>query len=303
MPHLLSLQDVDSQQFDKILNRAAEMKQKRSGYEQVLAGKTVGMIFFKNSTRTRVSFSAGISYMGGAALYFGANDLQLSRGEPIKDTARVLSRYLSALVIRTFKQSDIEELAEFGSIPVINALTDLYHPCQALADFLTVQEVFGRDEKIKLTYIGDGNNVTHSLLLGAALAGHECCCLCPDGYQPNSEVLNKAEKLATKRGGKVWVTNDADAALKDARAVYTDVWASMGQEAEAKKRIAVFSDLQVNAAMMNKAASDAIFLHCLPAHRGEEVTDEVIESQQSKVWDQAENRMWVQMALLEQLIG
>ncbi len=303
MKHLLTLQDITAADFAAILDRAAQMKAKRSGYEHSLKGKSVGLIFFKPSTRTRVSFSAGVASMGGVAYYLGVNDLQLGRGEPIKDTARVLSRYLSAVVIRTFAQQDLEEVVQYSTIPIINGLTDLYHPCQALADFLTIREVFGAKQGVKVTYIGDGNNIAHSLLLGAALSGNHLICCSPQGYQPKPEIVAAAEKLARDSGAKLRVVDDVNAAAEGAQVIYTDIWASMGQEAEAEKRRRVFKDYQVDGAVMAKAAKDAIFMHLLPAHRGEEVTDEVIESPQSKVWDQAENRLWAQMALLEKLVA
>lgn len=302
MKHFLTMQELTPKSFEALLDRAIEMKKKRSGYEKVLQGKVLGLIFHKKSTRTRVSFEAGIAMMGGTSLYLGINDLQLSRGEPIKDTARVLSRYLAAVVIRTFAQKEIEEMAEFGSIPVINALTDDHHPCQSVADYMTVREIFGKRQGLKVTYIGDGNNVAHSLMFGAALGGQHFTCLSPKGYQPNPQFVAQARELAGKRS-EIIVTDDFDKAVKGSHVLYTDVWTSMGQEEESAKRLKAFHGYQVDDKLMRQADKECIFLHCLPAHRGEEVTDGVLESSASKVWQQAENRMWGQMALMEKLLG
>jgi ornithine carbamoyltransferase len=303
MKHFLTGLELTPDSFSQLLNRAIEMKTKKRGYDEVLKGKVLGLIFYKKSTRTRVSFESGIARLGGTSLYLNVNDLQLGRGEPIKDAARALSGFLDAIVIRTFKQEDLDELAKYGSISVVNALTDLYHPCQALADYMTVREIFGVKNGLKVTYMGDGNNVAHSLIIGAALAGHHFYCLSPKAYSPNAQIVREAEKIAKQTGATITVTDDFDKALGKAQVVYTDVWVSMGQEEENAKRQRDFKGYMVDQQLMGKAQKDAIFLHCLPAHRGEEVSEEVLEGKASKVWQQAENRMWTQMALLEKLLG
>ena len=297
----LAIESLSAEELRALLDRAAKMKADRRPSE-VLAGRSIGMIFEKPSTRTRVSFEVGINELGGHAVVLSATELQLGRGETIEDTARVLSRYLHALVVRTFEQDRLERLARWGSIPVINALSDLMHPCQALADLQTVQEHFGTLEGLSLTYVGDGNNVAHSLMTGCAMVGMNVTVATPPGYEPISQIAKRAEEIAGATGAVVTVTTDAPAAAEDADVLYTDVWASMGQEGEAEERKLIFAPYQVNAALLARAKPTAIVLHCLPAHRGEEITDEVIEGPQSLVLDQAENRLHAQKALMEWLL-
>jgi ornithine carbamoyltransferase len=272
---------------------------KRRDYaERPLAGKTLGMIFAKSSTRTRVSFEVGAFQLGGHALFLSSRDIQLGRGEPIRDTARVLSRYLDGIMIRTFDHADVEELARFASIPVINGLTDLLHPCQVLADLLTVRENLGGWEGKIVAWIGDGNNMANSWLNAAGVLGFELRLACPDGYTPNQEILDRNRKLT-----KVTLTTDPREAARGAHVVNTDVWASMGQEQEQEERVRAFQGYIVDEALMDLAGKGAIFLHCLPAHRGEEVSEGVIEGKRSRVWDQAENRLHVQKALMATLMA
>ena len=298
----LAIESLTSGELLALLDRAAKMKADRH-QSDVLTGRSIGMIFEKPSTRTRVSFEVGISELGAHAVVLNASELQLGRGETIEDTARVLSRYLHALVVRTFEQDRLERLARWADIPIVNALSDLMHPCQALADLLTVQERFGRLQGLTLTYVGDGNNVAHSLLTGCALAGMNCRVATPAGYEPISQIVKRAEDIAAETGAQIEVTTDAAAAATGADVIYTDVWASMGQEREAEERRLIFAPYQVNATLVARAVSSAIVMHCLPAHRGEEITDDVIEDTQSVVWDQAENRLHTQKALLEWLLS
>ena len=296
----LSLHDFTTEEIYQILDLAAELKEKQKKGEthHILKGKTLGMIFEKSSTRTRVSFEVGMYQLGGSALFLSNRDLQIGRGEPIRDTARVLSRYLDGIMIRTFKGSKVEELADFASIPVINALTDEEHPCQVLADLQTIREHKGELKGLKMVYIGDGNNMVNSLMHGCAKVGMDISVATPAGYEPMESMVAEAMEDAKAFGSKVEITQDILAAAKDADVVYTDVWASMGQEGEAEKRQKAFKDYQVNAAVMAVAKPDAIVLHCLPAHRGEEITDEVIESKQSVIFDEAENRLHAQKAVM-----
>lgn len=296
----LSLHDFTTEEIYQILDLAAELKAKQKNGEQhhVLKGKTLGMIFEKSSTRTRVSFEVGMYQLGGSALFLSNRDLQIGRGEPIRDTARVLSRYLDGIMIRTFEGSKVEELAEFASIPVINALTDEEHPCQVLADLQTIREHKGELKGLKMVYIGDGNNMVNSLMHGCAKVGMDISVATPAGYEPMASMVEEAREDAKAFGSKVEITQDILAAAKDADVVYTDVWASMGQEGEAEKRQKAFKDYQVNAAVMAVAKPDAIVLHCLPAHRGEEITEEVLESKQSVIFDEAENRLHAQKAVM-----
>jgi len=297
---LLTLADLKPAELQALLQLAMELKK---GDLKPQCQKTLGLLFSKASTRTRVSFSAAMFQLGGQVLDLNPNVTQVGRGEPIADTARVLSRYLDILAIRTFDQSDLETYAHYADIPVINALTDLYHPCQILADLLTMQEQFGTIRGTTLTYLGDGNNVAHSLMLGCALAGVHVRVATPEAYQPLPQVTEKAMQLAADQGSTIVITSDPQAAAQDAHVLYTDVWASMGQEAEADQRIPLFQAYQVNEALLALADPQAIVLHCLPAHRGEEVTEAVLEGSQSKVWDQAENRLHAQKALLASLLG
>ncbi|MGM0370833.1 MAG: ornithine carbamoyltransferase, partial [Bacillota bacterium] len=281
-----------------------ELKYKKNkGIEhKYLAGQSLGLIFAKSSTRTRVSFETGIYQLGGQGIFLSSNDIQLGRGETIADTAKVLARYLDGIMIRTFAQSDVEELAANSSIPVINGLTDLYHPCQALADLFTIQDKKGPLNKLKLAYIGDGNNMAHSLLLAAAKVGLDISVASPDDYQPQSEIVTKAKKIAEESGAEIEIISDPTLAVKAADVVYTDVWASMGDEDEVQERKKVFRDYQVDQDLMEQAADEPIFLHCLPAHRGEEVTADVIDGAKSVVFDQAENRLHLQKSVMVKLM-
>ena len=296
---LLSIADLNGEELADLLQLAQHLK---SGELKPKCDYTLGLLFSKASTRTRVSFTVAMYQLGGQVIDLNPNVTQVGRGEPLQDTARVLDRYLDVLAIRTFAQQDLETFAKYAGIPVINALTDLEHPCQILADLLTVKECFGSLAGKTLTYVGDGNNVAHSLLLGGALAGVNIRVATPDDYQPNSEIIEQSRKLAANNS-EIVVTNDATAAVKGVEVIYTDVWASMGQEDLADSRIPVFQPYQVNDKLLAHAAKDAIVLHCLPAHRGEEITDSVMEGERSRIWQQAENRMHAQKALLVSLLG
>ncbi|MDJ0729015.1 MAG: ornithine carbamoyltransferase [Crocosphaera sp.] len=296
---ILGIGDLSAEEMTQVLNLGAELK---SGQRSPRCQKILGLLFDKASTRTRVSFSAAIYQLGGQVLDLNPSVTQVGRGEPTKDTARVLDRYLDILAIRTFEQSKLETFAEYAKIPIINALTDLEHPCQILADFMTIKECFGELAGSTVTYLGDGNNVAHSLILGGALMGMKIRVATPKDYQPLAMIIEQAKQLA-KPGFEIMITDDPVAAVKDANVLYTDVWASMGQEASAESRIPVFQPYQINDELLNKADKDAIVLHCLPAHRGEEITNSVIEGKQSKVWEQAENRMHAQKALMVSLLG
>lgn len=289
--------DLSKSETQALFQLAARMKS--GAYrDKPLAGKTLGMIFAKSSTRTRVSFEVGAFQLGGHALFLSSRDIQLGRGEPIGDTARVLSRYLDMLMIRTFDHQEVEDLAKFSSVPIINGLTDLHHPCQILADIFTMQEHVGGFEGKRVAWIGDGNNMANSWLDAAALLGFELRLACPEGFEPNREIYERAAKLT-----KTLITEEPDEAVAGADVVTTDVWASMGQEGEADERKQAFRGYVVDEALMRLAKPSAIFLHCLPAHRGEEVTDAVIEGPQSRVFDEAENRLHVQKALIATLLG
>ena len=296
----LTLKDFSRQEIEEMVNLGIDLKAKQKAGipTPILAGKTLGMIFQKSSTRTRVSFEVGMYQLGGSALFLSTNDLQIGRGEPIKDTARVLSRYLDGIMIRTYSHADVEELAEYADIPVINGLTDDYHPTQIIADLITIQEHKGKLEGIKFAYVGDGNNMTHSLMIGCAKVGMDVTVACPDGYMPNPEIVALAQGYAAESGGSVTVMHDPKEAVKGVDVVYTDTWASMGQEAEKEIRKKAFVGYQVDDAMMALAKPDAIFMHCLPAYRGMEVTDEVMESAQSVVFDEAENRLHAHKAIM-----
>jgi len=298
---LLTIRDLSAEEIYRLIRRAQEMKlELRSGrLRPTLSGKILGLIFVKPSTRTRVSFETAMYRLGGQCVFMTANDLQLSRQEPIRDTARVLSLYLDAVVIRTFAQQDVEELAQYASIPVINGLTDRFHPCQVLSDLLTIQEHRGSLENLCVAWIGDGNNVAHSWINAAARLGFTLYLACPTEYLPEHDILDWAKREGR---GKIHVVHDPKAAVASADVLYTDVWASMGQEAEAEARKKVFQPFQINEEMLAAAPAHAIVLHCLPAHRGEEITDSVLEGPQSVVFDQAENRKFLQMALLEWLL-
>lgn len=296
----LRLADLSVSEIQELLHLAAQMK---AGKVNLRCNKVLGLLFYKASTRTRVSFSVAMYQLGGQVIDLNPDVTQVSRGEPLADTARVLDRYLDILAIRTFDQQDLQTFADYARIPIINALTDLEHPCQILADLLTIQECFGSLAGRTLTYLGDGNNVAHSLLIGCALVGMNVRIATPVNFEPNNEVGKLARDIAAAKGTEVTITNDAKAAVKEASVVYTDVWASMGQEASADDRIPLFKPYQLNEELLEDADPQAIVLHCLPAHRGEEITDAVIEGARSRVWDQAENRMHVQKALLASLLG
>ncbi|OLP18444.1 ornithine carbamoyltransferase [Leptolyngbya sp. 'hensonii'] len=295
---LLSLADLNADEVQELLDLAIQMK---TGQIAPECRKVLGLLFYKASTRTRVSFSVAMYQLGGQVIDLNPNVTQVGRGEPLADTARVLDRYVDIMAIRTFDQADLEMFAQYAHIPVINALSDLEHPCQILADLLTIQECFGSLESLTVTYLGDGNNVAHSLMLGCALTGMHLNVATPSDFQPQAAVVAQARALAGDRS-EVGLTDDPVAAVKGAHVIYTDVWASMGQEDSAESRIPLFQPYQVNAELMQYAAPGAIVLHCLPAHRGEEITDEVMEGPQSRIWDQAENRMHAQKALLYSLL-
>ncbi|MBM7556517.1 ornithine carbamoyltransferase [Halanaerobacter jeridensis] len=305
MENLLTIQDLGVKEIKELFTLTTELKYKKNnGIEHKhLAGQSLGLIFAKSSTRTRVSFETGIYQLGGQGIFLSSDDIQLGRGETIADTAKALSRYLDGIMIRTFAQSDVEELAANSSIPVINGLTDLYHPCQALADLFTIQEKKGNLRELKLTYIGDGNNMAHSLLLGAAKVGMDISIASPKNYEPQEDIITTSEKISEDSGSEIEITNDPKLAVKEADVVYTDVWASMGDEDEAEERKKIFKDYQVNNEMMELAAANPVFLHCLPAHRGEEVTAEVIDGENSVVFDQAENRLHLQKSIMVQLMN
>ncbi len=297
----LSVLDADPHDLARLLDEAARMKRARGGEEErrKLAGKCLAMVFEKASTRTRVSFEAGMEELGGHALFLNPNDLQLGRGEEIRDMARVLSRYVAGVMIRAFRHGTIEEFARHSSVPVINGLSDREHPCQILGDLLTLREHFGRTDGLSVAWIGDGNNVCHSLILAAALAGFKLTVASPARYQPDRGIVEAARAA----GARVRLTADPREAARDADALYTDVWVSMGEEAEREDRLAAFRGYTVDAGLLRVASPDAVVLHCLPAHRGEEIADEVIEGPRSVVWDQAENRLHTEKALLAALLG
>lgn len=300
MKHLLKLMDLSTKEINEILNLADQLKfEKKNGIEHhLLKGKTLGMIFSKSSTRTRVSFEVGMYDLGGSALFLSARDLQIGRGEPVQDTARVLSRYLDGIMIRTFAQKEVEDLATYGSIPIINGLTDYCHPCQVLADLMTIREHKGACAGNKLCYIGDGNNMTNSLIVGGIKMGMEVAVACPKGYEPDAEIMAWA-----KENGKFTYTEDVLTAAQDADVLYTDVWASMGQESEAEARKKVFKNYQINKEVMAVAHEKAMVLHCLPAHREEEITAEVFEAHANEIFDEAENRLHAQKAVLVKCLG
>ena len=299
MKHFLKLGDLTSEEIFELLALADQLKfEKKHGIAHPrLAGKTLGMIFQKSSTRTRVSFEVGMYQLGGAALFLSSRDLQIGRGEPVQDTARVLSRYLDGIMIRTFEQAEVEALAEYGTIPVINGLTDYCHPCQVLADLMTIREHKGTLKNRRLCFIGDGNNMANSLIVGGIKTGMSVAIGCPDDYRPDAEIMKWAEA-----NGDFTCTSDIFAAAKGADVIYTDVWASMGQEAEAAKRAQAFAGYQVNSNLMAVADPDCMVLHCLPAHRGEEITDEVFEAHANEIFDEAENRLHAQKAVMVKLM-
>ena len=300
MKHLLKLADLSAAEINEILNIADQLKyEKKNGVEHhLLKGKTLGMIFSKSSTRTRVSFEVGMYDLGGSALFLSSRDLQIGRGEPVEDTARVLSRYLDGIMIRTFAQQEVEDLAKYGSIPIINGLTDYCHPCQVLADLMTIRERKGALAGKKLCFVGNGNNMANSLIAGGITMGMQVAIACPARHEPDAALMQWAAE-----NGSLLCTEDVQEAMKDADVVYTDVWASMGQEAEAEERRKVFAAYQVNAANMAVAKPDAMVLHCLPAHREEEITAEVFEQHADEIFEQAENRLHAQKAVLVKCMG
>lgn len=299
----VSTHDLTREQAAALFDLTAKVKSDPGSYAAALAGKSLAMIFQKSSTRTRVSFEVGIYQLGGQALFLSSHDIQLGRGETIADTAQVLSRYTDGIMARTFAHEDVVELARHGSIPVINGLTDLLHPCQAMADYFTLSEVFGDLRGRKLAYIGDGNNVAHSLMLAAPKVGMDIAVATPAGFEPDAAILALAQKDAHQAGVKIDILDDPTAAAVDASAVYTDVWASMGQEEDAARRLELFRGFMVDGDLMRRALPEAIFLHCLPCHREEEVSSEVADGPQSRIFDQAENRLHTQKAIMLWLMG
>ena len=299
MKHLLKLGDLTSEEIVEILNLADQLKyEKKNGIEHKhLKGKSLGMIFEKSSTRTRVSFEVGMYELGGNPMFLSSNDLQIGRGEPVEDTARVLSRFVDGIMIRTFAQKEVEDLAKYGSIPIINGLTDYAHPCQVLADLLTIREHKGKLAGLKLCFIGDGNNMANSLIVGCIKSGMAVSIACPKGYEPDSEIMAWA-----KETGDFLCTDNIEEAVAGADVVYTDVWASMGQEGEAEERKKIFANFQVNEQFMALANEGAMVLHCLPAHRGEEITAETFEKHADEIFDEAENRLHAQKAVLVMLM-
>ena len=299
MKHLLKLGDLSREELLSVLNLADQLKyERKNGIRgEYLKGKKLGMIFQKSSTRTRVSFETGMYELGGYALFLSNRDLQIGRGEPVEDTARVLSRYLDGIMIRTFEQKEVEDLAKYGSIPVINGLTDYCHPCQVLADLMTVREHKGAFKGVKLCFIGDGNNMANSLMVGAVKTGMKFSIACPKGYEPDAALVQWA-----KENGEFMMTEDVAEAAKNADVLYTDVWASMGQEEEKEKRIKAFTGFQINADIMRAAKKDAMVLHCLPAHRGEEITADVFEAHADEIFEEAENRLHAQKAVMCKLM-
>ena len=299
----LTLADFKREEIWYLLELARDLKKKQKvGIpHQQLKGKTLGMIFQKASTRTRVSFEVAMFHLGGLAMFLSKNDLQMGRGEPIEDTARVLARYVDGILIRTYSHQEVLDLAKYADVPVINGLTDDFHPTQALADLLTIWEKFDTLEGLKLAYVGDGNNMAHSLMLAGAIMGMEVTVACPEGYEPNPSVVVKAQSLAGQTA-KIQVVREPQVAVQGAQVLYTDVWASMGQEEEAEKRRKAFQGYQINGELLSQAEKEAIVLHCLPAHRGEEITAEVMEGPQSVVFDEAENRLHAHKAILAALL-
>jgi ornithine carbamoyltransferase len=300
---LVTIHDLNSDEVAGLMRLAGKMKARPSDYSSVLKGQTLAMIFQKSSTRTRVSFEVGALQLGAHALFLSGRDIQLGRGETISDTAHVLSRYVDGIMARTYSHQDILDLAKYASIPVINGLTDDLHPCQALADFFTLSEIFPNLEGKKLAYVGDGNNMAHSLIIGAAKVGMDVAVATPAGYEVSEAYLAIAHEDASRAGTSVQTTRSPEEAVAGAAAVYTDVWASMGQEDEAQQRMEAFHGFTVDSAMMSRADPEAVFLHCLPCHRGEEVASEVADGPQSRIFDQAENRLHAQKAMMAWLMG
>lgn len=301
--HLISIHDLERSEVEGLFRLAAEIKANRSEFATTLSGRSLAMIFEKSSTRTRVSFEVGMNQLGGHALFLSSRDIQLGRGETIEDTARVLSRYVDGVMARTFAHQTVLDLANNASVPIINGLTDDLHPCQGLTDYFTLQEIFGDLEGRKIAYVGDGNNVAQSLMFGAAKVGMNIAIASPAGYEVSPGYLELARQDGEMAGVAIELTTDPGMAVEGASAVYTDVWASMGQEAEAQERARAFEGFTVTPELMRRALPEAVFLHCLPAHRGEEVSQDVADGEQSRIFDQAENRLHLQKALLAWLIG
>lgn len=299
---LLTILDLSGEEIDSLLQRASLLKEKlqKGELKPSLGGKTLGLLFDKPSTRTRVSFEVSMYQLGGRVIFMSSQDTQLSRDESLRDTAVVLSRYIDGLVVRTYDDADLQELARHAEIPVINGLTDLYHPCQVLGDILTIKEKKGDLQSLRIAWVGDGNNVAHSWINAAARLPFKLFLACPPGYEPKKEILEGAQKLA---GDRIYFMHDPVEAVSDVDVINTDVWTSMGQDEERRERLTAFRDYQINGDLLRKAKSDAIVMHCLPAHRGEEITDEVMDGPNSVIFDQAENRMHLQRALLDWLLG
>ncbi len=302
---LLTINELGSDDILHILDRAAWLKnaQKDGVVHHPLRGRSLGMIFEKSSTRTRVSFEVGMYQLGGQALFLSSQDLQMGRGEPVADTARTLSRYLDGIMIRTYAQKTVEELAKHASIPVINGLTDLHHPCQALADLFTIREKRGTLKGLRFCYVGDGNNMAHSLIEAGVKVGMHVALACPAGYEPDAAIMREAKQVATQGGSELMLTSDPRKAAANADILYTDVWASMGQEKEHAQRVKAFAGYQIDEKLLKAAAPNALVMHCLPAHRGEEISAAVIDGPQSVVFDQAENRLHTQKAVMEILMA
>ena len=305
MKHFISIHDITGEEFQQLMDLALKLKKEtKAGIAHpVLKGKTLGMIFTKSSTRTRISVAVGMYQLGGHPMFLSANDMQLGRGESIYDTANVMSRFVDGIMIRTYAHQDVLDLAKYGTVPVINGLTDLLHPCQAMADLMTVYEHKGALKGLKLAYVGDGNNVAHSLLYACAKAGMDMSVATPAGYTCNEEIVANAKIDAKATGSNIVITNDPVEAVQGADVVCTDTWVSMGQEAEKAERIKIFKDYQVNAQLFGKAKEDAIFIHCLPAYRGYEVTEEIIDGPRSVIFDEAENRLHAQKAVMAMLMA
>ena len=302
---LLKLKDWSKDEIIEVLNLADQLKyeQKHGIAHKHLEGKTLAMIFNKSSTRTRISFEVGIMQLGGTGLFLSSSDLQMGRGEPIEDTARVLSRYVDGIMIRTFEQKEVEDLAKYASIPVINGLTDDFHPCQVLADLMTIREFKSKLDGLKLAYIGDSNNMANSLMIGCLKVGLDVSIASPKGYMPKDEMISIANESAKEGGSKLFITDNIEEAVKDADVVVTDVWASMGQEEEANERKKIFKNYQISDELMKGAKEDAIVMHCLPAHRGEEITAEILEKHADVIFEEAENRLHAQKAVMVTLMG
>jgi len=300
---LISIGELESETIFEILDLAKEIKSDKAKYADSLKGKSIGLIFQKPSNRTRVSFEIGMVQLGGHAAYLGSNEIDMGKRESVKDVAAVLSRYLDGLVARTYKHDDVKELAKYATVPVINGLSDSAHPCQALSDIFTIREKFGSFKSITLSYIGDGNNVLNSLMCAAVKAGLNMNIATPKGYEPSGELVEIAKAFAEASGSKLEFSNDPKRAAKNADVIYTDVWVSMGQESQVKEREKAFKSFQINDQLMNAANGNCLVMHCLPAHRGHEITDSVIDSKNSIIYDQAENRMHVQKAILLMLLG